>query len=210
MTSPARYFLDRMRVLPHPSRLLLGAAFLFATAFPSLYAGGARERESSGSGGAPDPRLKNQRVLSVYVVDDTPQGDRGAGKAWVEGMYLPQGAASYFPTQFTVSEGRSRLSFDASLPYRVLSKEDLGARVRRYSIEMSVAAAPLPGSGKFYSFTFPRSALGGEGRVALQPAPYALERGIKLSNRSGGVVQLGAFRYDADAELFKAVVYVGP
>ncbi len=143
------------------------------------------------------------RIFAAYVVAEPGRLE--------EGSYLPQAAAAYFPTAFSVSAKERRLSFDTNLSYRVVSKSDLSSGVLVYTIE-----APAPGGAaedrlegcRTFSFSFPRSALGGSEGIVLQPAPYALERAIRMSELAKGVVRLESLRYDESSRVFKASVSV--
>lgn len=197
-------------------KMTFPAAFvgaLLLVGIPSLpvFAGGSRDGAKDGSvSRAAAGSLGEPRILAAYVIDDTKRADQGGSKAFVEGMYLPQAAAAYFPTPFSVSAKERRLSFDSELPYRILSRSDLGSGVRLFTIETSAAAPALSSAGRSYSFTFPRSALGRDGETAMQPAPYALERAIRISELSKGVARIESLRYDEAAGQFKTNVYIGP
>lgn len=152
------------------------------------------------------------RILAAYIVDDDSTGIRSPSeKLYAEGMYLPQAAGAYFGTPFSFTAKERRLGFDGDLPFRVLSESALGSGVRVYTIE-----ARAPGEragyadGRSYSFSFPRAALGKEGSVALQPAPYALERAIRLSSIEKGLARLESLRYDEATSIFKASVFIAP
>lgn len=176
-----------------------------------VFAGGSRDagnRDGSVSRAAASS-LGEPRILAAYVIDDTKRPEQGGAKAYVEGMYLPQAAAAYFPTPFSVSSKERRLSFDSELPFRVISRSDLGSGVRLFTIE-TTAAAPDSAAGRSYSFSFPRSALGRDGGTSLQPAPYALERAIRISELNKGIARIESLRYDESAGIFKTAVYVGP
>jgi hypothetical protein len=127
-------------------------------------------------------------------------------------MYLPQAAAAYFPTPFSVSAKERKLSFDRDMPYRVLSKTALSAGVQVYTIEApSIPAGSEQvdaGDSRSYVFSFPRSALGREGNIAMQPGPFALERAIRIASVPKGVARLESMRYDETTTVFKASVQV--
>lgn len=158
------------------------------------------------------PKEAEARILAAYIVDSAAEGNRSPSeKMYAEGMYLPQAAAAYFGTPFSFTAKERRLGFDGELPFRVLSESALGAGVRVYTIE---ARGPGErggfGTGRSYSFSFPRSALGKDGSVALQPAPYALERAIRLSSVEKGMARLESLRYDEATSIFKASVHIAP
>lgn len=165
----------------------------------SYYVAGAVSRAAATLDG-------ERRILAAYVVEDAGSGNQS------EGLYLPQAAAAYFPTAFSVSSKERKLSFDRQLSYRVVSKAALAAGVRVYTIEAPAVSAS-PGKeraegGRSYVFSFPRSVLGKSGSGAMQPAPYALERAIRIASASRGIARLESLRYDESTELFKASVHV--
>lgn len=185
--------------------LFLAAAVL--AVFPT-FAGGGREtkRDARTAVKAAVPSTGEPRILAAYIIDDA------GNKSYVEGMYLPQAAAAYFPTPFSVSSKERRLSFDRDMPYRILSKADMKAGVKVYTIETSSFAVDFKGrryeEGRSYTFSFPRSSLGREGAAALQPAPYALERAIRISNVQEGLARLESLRYDETSGVFKVSVNI--
>jgi len=169
-----------------------------------VYAGGGKDPPHPVKAVA--PHIGEPRILAAYIIDDT------GNKNYIEGMYLPQAAAAYFPTPFAVTSKERRLSFDRNMPYRILSKSDLKSGVRVYKIEMASVAQDLKGiryeEGRSYTFSFPRASLGREGGAALQPAPYALERAIRISNVLEGIARLESLSYDNTSGVFKASVDV--
>ncbi len=195
------------------------AATLFAPALLAIFLGAS----PAWAGGKKDVggervraavfKADEPRILAAYVVDDVGltkgAANQAAAKTYAEGMYLPQAAAAYFPTGFSSSGKERRLDFNGDLSYRVLSKSDLGGGVLVYTVEAAGKAAER-GDGRRYSVSFPRSALGGEGQAAVQPAPYALERAARMSGLASGTVRLESLRYDAASGLFKATAVAGP
>ncbi len=171
---------------------------------------------SSCAGGGPEAQGRNvlysrtseaiegpSRILAAYIVEDI------ADWSFAEGAYLPQAAASYFPTPFTVSAKEQKLSFDRDLSYRVVSKTALSAGVRLYTIEASVPSGKdRPEGGRSYVFSFPRSALGKAGGSVQQPAQFALERAIRIASAAKGVARLESLSYNESTALFKASVHV--
>lgn len=189
--------------------LFSGSLIVLASVFP-LYAGGARESSPRAAvARASSSQVGKARILAAYVVDDSRKSDQAGANAFAEGMYLPQAAAAYFPTPFSVSSRERKLSFDAELPYRILSKSELGSGVLVYTIE-TTAQAQSSSEGRTYSFTFPRSSLGQSGAAGMQPAPYALERAIRISELTKGVARLESLRYDEASGVFKTNVRVSP
>jgi hypothetical protein len=199
---------------------IIPAATIFAPAFLAIllgaspaWAGGKKDAGGGERVRAAVFKADEARILAAYIVDDVGLTAGGANKAsaktYAEGMYVPQAAAAYFPTGFAITGKERRLDFNDELAYRVLSKSDLGGGVLVYTVEASGRAAES-GDGRRYSVSFPRSALGGEGKAAIQPAPYALERAARMSGLSSGLVRLESLRYDADACLFKATAVAGP
>jgi hypothetical protein len=191
-------------IVPVMLTILLGAAPAWAGG--KTDGGGERVR-------AAVFRADEPRILAAYIVDDVrlkaDESNKVAAKTYAEGMYVPQAAAAYFPTGFSVSGKERRLDFNDDLTYRVLSKTDLGGGVLVYTVEASGRAAEA-GDGRRYSVSFSRSALGGEGKTAIQPAPYALERAARMSGLSSGKVRLESLKYEAASGLFKATAVAGP
>ena len=189
--------------------LVLIAVFL-AVVSPAAFAGGGKD-----SARDPQPVVKasaNQRgeprIIAAYVIDDS------SNRNFAEGMYLPQAAAAYYPTPFSVTSKERRFSFDQNLPYRILSKSELKSGVHLYTLETNPFTVDFNGmqydDGRTYTFSFPRSSLGRDGGTAQQPASYALERAIRISAIQKGLVRLEALRYDETTEVFKVSVNVTP
>ncbi len=141
-------------------------------------------------------------ILKVYVIEGA-----GTAKLYTEGMYVPQGAAAFFPTRFALSGKERRLLFTTDLSYRILSRAELAAGVAVYTVEASTAAREAA-RGIRYTVSFPRSALGPESGESVQPATYALQRGIRMAALDAGTVRLESLAFDEHAGMFKAVVVV--
>lgn len=200
-----------MRKLPFAA---LAAAILGTAVSACLLPGpkdGGRGSAAEGPAKAAVFRREEPRLLSVYVVGrggTLPKG--GSAEAlYIEGMYIPQAAAAYYPTRFTFSDKGRRLVFLADLSYRVLDKAELGSGVTVYTVETAAAASEGSGARR-YTVSFARSALGSESGESTQPAPYALERGARLSGLASGTARLESLRFDEGSGLFKAVVVVSP
>ncbi|HCM25142.1 MAG: hypothetical protein A2Z99_06210 [Treponema sp. GWB1_62_6] len=172
---------------------------------------GSREERKNGSAQtlkAGVQRSAEPRLLAAYVVDDIGSGtsiDKNSERNYIEGSYVPQAVAAYFPTRFSASGNDRRLSFDQDLSFRVMSNDDLGEGVRVYTVE-TWTAVTAGGGGKRYSISFPRSALGAVGGSAVQPAPYALERAARMTGATSGMVRLETLKYTAGQ--FRATVIV--
>lgn len=177
------------------------------------FAAGSRDAPASGgaasraSGSLP----AEPRVFAAFVVEDPEgEGSKASAKLYAEGMHVPQALAAYAPTAFAVAAKERRLSFSAELPYRVLSRADLGDGVFSYSLETSaVPRGPRPAGAKLYKISFPRKALGGSAS-AVQPAPYALERAARMTGLSSGWARLESLTYDSESGMFRASVAAGP
>lgn len=174
-----------------------------AVSFP-IFASGGRDPKGEAPGNVPGAAVP--RVLSAYVAADT------ANKQYLEGMYLPQAVAAYFPTPFSGSAKERKFEFDRGLSSRILSSASLKGDIRLYSIEVFPSASGLPSGaredGRSYTFSFPRSALGKPGSAAVQPALYALDRAVRLSGAAKGVARLETLAYDEASGAFKASVHV--
>lgn len=200
-----------MRKFPFAS---LAAALLVTAVSACLVPSSNEGGRSASVGGAVKAavfRREEPRLLPVYVVGRggaLPKG--GSAEAlYIEGLYIPQAAAAYYPTRFSFSEKGRRLMFLADLSYRVLDKADLGSGVTVYTVETSAAASEGSGARR-YTVSFARSALGSESGESTQPAPYALERGARLSGLASGTARLESLRFDEKSGLFRAVVVVSP
>ncbi len=196
------------------------AASVFASALLAIllgaspaWAGGKKDVGGGERVRAAVFKADEPRILAAYIVDDVGMSkgasNEAAAKTYAEGMYVPQAAAAYFPTGFSTSGKERRLDFKGDLNYRVLSKSDLGGGVLVYTVEAAGKAAERS-DGRRYTVAFPRSALGGGGSAAIQPAPYALERAARMSGLPSGTVRLETLRYDAESGLFKATAVAGP
>ncbi len=147
-------------------------------------------------------------LLKVYIIEGASAEVSAGAKLYAEGMYVPQGAAAFFPTRFELSGKERRLLFTTDLAYRIMARTELGGGVWVYTVEASLPARE-EASGRRYTVSFPRGALGPEGGESVQPASYALQRGIRLANLDQGLVRLESLGFDENAGMFKAVVVVG-
>jgi hypothetical protein len=149
------------------------------------------------------------RTLAVYVVGKITSEKTSGQSLYTEGMYIPQGAAAYFPTRFSFAGKERKLQFLGDISYRIMAKTELRTDVLLYTVQASGNAREA-GPGYRYTLSFPRSALGSDNAEAIQPATYALERGARMSNHQSGTVRLEALRFDEGAAMFKAVTVVVP
>jgi len=147
-------------------------------------------------------------LLKVYIIEGVSAEGSAGAKLYTEGMYVPQGAAAFFPTRFELSGKERRLLFTTDLAYRIMARTELGGGVWVYTVEASLPARE-EASGRRYTVSFPRSALGPEGGESIQPASYALQRGIRMAGLDQGLVRLESLGFDENAGMFKAVVVVG-
>jgi len=149
------------------------------------------------------PPQKQPILLKVYVVESAT-----SARIYTEGMYVPQGAAAYFPTRFELSGKEHQLMFTTDLAYRIMARKELGSGVLVYSVEASIPARK-DAAGRRYTVSFPLGALGPEGGKSIQPASYALQQGIKKAGLAKGLVRLESLAFDEMTAKFKAVVVVG-
>ncbi|GAB1483539.1 hypothetical protein MASR2M78_23550 [Treponema sp.] len=150
------------------------------------------------------------RILAAYILDDTASSaNPTSAKLYLEGFYVPQATAAYFPTDFSITEKERRLAFDTNLAYRVMAKASLGNGVLVYTVETTGFDNKMA-AGKRYTIAFALKSLGTEAGSAVQPAPYALERAARMSGLKSGKVRLESVQYDEASKLFKALVVVSP
>lgn len=177
--------------------------------------GGTTANNASATGSAASPVKAavflpdESRTLAVYVVGKINNEKNSGQTLYTEGMYVPQGAAAYFPTRFSFVGKERKLQFLGDISYRIVAKTELRADVLVYTVQASGNAKDA-GPGYRYTVSFPRSALGPDNAEAIQPATYALERGARMSNRQSGTVRLETLSYDEGSAMFKAVTVVVP
>jgi len=184
------------------------AIFFLILGNKSVFAFG--KRDSTASKRASAVQSDASRILAAFILDDSASAPNPASaKLYIEGFYVPQATAAYFPTAFTITEKERRLAFDTNMPYKVMAKASLGNGVVVYTVEASGFDGKLA-AGKRYTLTFSRSSLGTEASSSIQPAPYALERGARMSGLKAGTVRLESLQYDEATKQFKALVVVSP
>ncbi|AEJ18500.1 hypothetical protein [Gracilinema caldarium] len=143
------------------------------------------------------------RIIPVYVLS------REINKTYIEGMYIPQGIAAYYPNQFTMNAKERRIQFENRYSYRILEKHLIQEDVWLYSVETS-STLTAPEHTKIYTIFFNRSSLVSNSGEAIQPATYALERGARMSGCTSGTVYIDSLLYNEKDKRFKAVVVVSP
>lgn len=143
------------------------------------------------------------RIIPVYVVS------KDAQKSYIEGLYVPQGIAAYYPNQFSMSGKERRIQFENQYSYRILEKHQVKADVWIYSVETS-STLNFPEHTKTFTIYFNRSALMAASGEAIQPATYALQRGARMSDFASGTVRLESLSFNEKDEQFKAIVVVSP
>ena len=184
-------------------------AVLFVSAALPLSANGRKDVVSADTVKAGVFRPGDFRTLSAFVVGSPAPGSKEAMTKYAENMYVPQAAAAYFPTKFIFSEKERRLVFLTDFSYRIVKKHDLGQGVTVYTVEAAASAQDRE-DGKRYIVSFPRTALGPETGESVQPAPYALERGARMSGLKSGTARLESFGFDPKTGLFRAQVIAVP
>lgn len=171
--------------------------------FYSFGSGGAEGAAGKQAKQASTSPWKDARILPVYVLS------KDVNRNYIEGMYIPQGIAAYYPNQFTMNGKERRIQFESRYSYRILERHLIKEDVWLYSVETS-STLTAPANSKTFTLYFNRSALIANSGEAIQPATYALERGARMSGFTSGTVRLEGLIYNEKDEQFKAVVLISP
>ncbi|HUV08180.1 MAG TPA: hypothetical protein VMX75_10655 [Spirochaetia bacterium] len=178
-------------------RRILLAVFFLPCFVATLHAGGAPEEN----------RLEKGRV-KAYVILPASSGPV-TNEQFLDQFYLVPYLSSFAWSGFRVNDGGVKLEQEGGLRITLRKPfltENLGENtLYGYDLETDYHGSGIPSSGMTFSFSFKHRDIGRNKDAIIQPAAWALMKGINNSGKTAGFIRLESLTYEGGGR-FRAKV----